>query len=505
MVADKTDAVRAAFLDGRSIATSPRDHGVSRGAIRTAVADLLPDRIAAATATATATATAKEAPSPELPVTLAMPGTVTDRLRTTELESAERAALDQDATAPRGQGYILRRLSQDLAFLLELADLLPQSRVERDGRQAAHRRCLPGPLLSVSPPRCQQIPDWLTRLSAMAVLEKRCLPPGAPFANWWAAHGARHGSGDGDGPSQAQWTVGPSVAKYPVGVADAFGSERPEPRVGCEVHHAQRLVDITVPVFDAIELGVEEHQHVVVLETYVRAALPVVVGALPGQVGDEVLHGHRAVGRDRPGAADHQLQGHLPASGAVRLPDATAMDSELVVWDAAGPLDSERLQNRLARRGAGADRAAEEWAAHFVAFDLLRLSGTVTTGWPYSRRRAALESGFGAHRLFAPWALCPSTTDPDTVREWLSWATVGMEGVVFKRLTDANKNSHRNDFRRRQQMSAHPRVRKASWISSHISQGIRRRRRLRDVPSAERESVIPPIPPTRPAPCPPAA
>lgn len=124
-------------------------------------------------------------------------------------------------------------------------------------------------------------------------------------------------------------------------------------------------------------------------------------------------------------------------AGAMQLPDATAMDGELVVWDAAGRLAFERLQNRFARRGAGAVRAAEEWPAHFVAFDLLRLSGTVTIGWPYWRRRAALESVFAARRLFAPWALCPSTTDPDTVREWLSWASVGMEGVVFKRLTDA--------------------------------------------------------------------
>lgn len=72
---------------------------------------------------------------------------------------------------------------------------------------------------------------------------------------------------------------------------------------------------------------------------------------------------------------------------------------------------------RLARRGAGAARAAEEWPAHFVAFDLLRLSGTETTGWPYRRRRAALKSVFAARRLSAPWALCPSTTEADVVRE----------------------------------------------------------------------------------------
>ncbi|MFI1655065.1 hypothetical protein ACH4ZU_09135 [Streptomyces sp. NPDC020472] len=38
----KTDDVRAAYPEGRSIATLAREHGVSRGALRTAVADLLP-------------------------------------------------------------------------------------------------------------------------------------------------------------------------------------------------------------------------------------------------------------------------------------------------------------------------------------------------------------------------------------------------------------------------------------------------------------------------------
>ena len=114
-------------------------------------------------------------------------------------------------------------------------------------------------------------------------------------------------------------------------------------------------------------------------------------------------------------------------AGAVQLPDATALDGELVVWDAAGRLAFERLQNRLARRGAGAARAAEEWPAHFVASDLLRLSGTDTTGWPYRRRRAALESMFAIRRLIAPWVLCPSTTEAHVVREWLMWTSVGME------------------------------------------------------------------------------
>ncbi|GAA2970274.1 recombinase family protein [Streptomyces enissocaesilis] len=95
--AAKTDAVRTSYLEGRSMAALARDHGVSRGAIRTAVADLLPDHTAI-----------EEGPAPELPVTLDMPGKVADFLRATELDPAERAVLDQGMTVRRGQGYTLR-------------------------------------------------------------------------------------------------------------------------------------------------------------------------------------------------------------------------------------------------------------------------------------------------------------------------------------------------------------------------------------------------------------
>ncbi|MFF4081958.1 recombinase family protein [Streptomyces sp. NPDC001777] len=97
-VHENTDDVRAAHLEGRSIAALARDHGVSRGAIRTAVTDLLPDH----------TTIEENAPAPELPVTLDMPGKVADCLRATELEPAERAALDHGVTVRRGQGCTLR-------------------------------------------------------------------------------------------------------------------------------------------------------------------------------------------------------------------------------------------------------------------------------------------------------------------------------------------------------------------------------------------------------------
>ncbi|MEW1659141.1 hypothetical protein [Streptomyces sp. NPDC093707] len=72
-------------------------HRWGRGAIHTAVADLLPER----------TAGHQDTPAPELPVTLAMPGKVTDFLLAAELEPAVRATLDRGVTPRRGQGYPL--------------------------------------------------------------------------------------------------------------------------------------------------------------------------------------------------------------------------------------------------------------------------------------------------------------------------------------------------------------------------------------------------------------
>ncbi|MET8180987.1 recombinase family protein, partial [Streptomyces sp. NPDC005336] len=90
VAAAKTDTVRTAYLEGCSIAALARDHDVSRGAILTAVADLLPDH----------TAIEEDVPAAELPVTLDMPGKVADFLRAADLEPAERATLDQGVSPP---------------------------------------------------------------------------------------------------------------------------------------------------------------------------------------------------------------------------------------------------------------------------------------------------------------------------------------------------------------------------------------------------------------------
>jgi ATP-dependent DNA ligase len=110
------------------------------------------------------------------------------------------------------------------------------------------------------------------------------------------------------------------------------------------------------------------------------------------------------------------------------------INSELVVWQ-RDRLAFERLQQRLARRGAGAAEAARQWPAHYVVFDLVHTSEDLT-GWPYERRRVALEALFADLSLAAPLTLRPSTTDPAVAKGWLAWTAAGLEGLCFKRLEE---------------------------------------------------------------------
>ncbi|MFI1794318.1 ATP-dependent DNA ligase [Streptomyces olivaceoviridis] len=124
----------------------------------------------------------------------------------------------------------------------------------------------------------------------------------------------------------------------------------------------------------------------------------------------------------------------IQRAALAQLPADTGLDGELVVWE-RGRLAFERLRQRLARRGSGAVEAARQWPAHYVVIDLVHAEA-VLTGWPYKRRRAALESLFEDHDLKAPLTLCPSTSDPAVAREWLAWTAAGLEGLCFKRLDE---------------------------------------------------------------------
>jgi len=91
------DDVRQAYRTGTSIAALAREHGVSRGAIRTAVADLLPNQPEKPTATT----------EPDT-VIVEMPGKIARHLHgRDDLEEAQRHALRHGRTIRRGQGYSL--------------------------------------------------------------------------------------------------------------------------------------------------------------------------------------------------------------------------------------------------------------------------------------------------------------------------------------------------------------------------------------------------------------
>jgi DNA invertase Pin-like site-specific DNA recombinase len=91
------DDVRQAYRIGTSIAALARAHGVSRGAIRTAVADLLPGHPEKPTATT----------EPET-VIVEMPGKIARHLHgRDDLDDAQRQALRHGRTVRRGQGYSL--------------------------------------------------------------------------------------------------------------------------------------------------------------------------------------------------------------------------------------------------------------------------------------------------------------------------------------------------------------------------------------------------------------
>ncbi|MFE0683453.1 recombinase family protein [Streptomyces sp. NPDC058961] len=92
----QADEARAAFLAGKSIASLARDLGVSRGAVRTAVADLLPDYAAP-----------QEVQPPVPTLTLDVPGLIADHLQDTSDEEI-RAALSGGTLTRRGLGFSLR-------------------------------------------------------------------------------------------------------------------------------------------------------------------------------------------------------------------------------------------------------------------------------------------------------------------------------------------------------------------------------------------------------------
>ncbi|HTT94297.1 MAG TPA: non-homologous end-joining DNA ligase [Solirubrobacterales bacterium] len=153
--------------------------------------------------------------------------------------------------------------------------------------------------------------------------------------------------------------------------------------------------------------------------------------------------GVRALARCRPGRLDlhdaelvdigsrwpevHRLTRQVGARDLV-------LDGELVVFDAAGRPDPERLARRDRPGSASAlRRRARENPATYVIFDLLYRDGEDLTGAPYRRRRELLEElGLEGEAWRTPRAATSK------IKELLAAAGAqGVEGLVLKRRSSA--------------------------------------------------------------------
>lgn len=106
------------------------------------------------------------------------------------------------------------------------------------------------------------------------------------------------------------------------------------------------------------------------------------------------------------------------------------LDGEVVVLTGSGQPSFTALAERMhVRDPVRAARLAASLPVTYVIFDLLRAGGEDRTGWPYRRRRQALEElALGGPR----WAVPP--VFPDGPATYHAAGEHGLEGVVAKRL-----------------------------------------------------------------------
>ncbi|MEE6261369.1 non-homologous end-joining DNA ligase [Plantactinospora sonchi] len=109
------------------------------------------------------------------------------------------------------------------------------------------------------------------------------------------------------------------------------------------------------------------------------------------------------------------------------------LDGEVVVLTESGQPSFTALAERMhVREPNRAARLAASLPVTYMIFDLLRRDGEDLTGWPYRRRRAALEElGLAGSR----WAVPP--VFPDGVATYQAASEHGLEGVVAKRFDSA--------------------------------------------------------------------
>jgi ATP-dependent DNA ligase len=133
------------------------------------------------------------------------------------------------------------------------------------------------------------------------------------------------------------------------------------------------------------------------------------------------------------------------------LPRGVVLDGEIVIWEPDRNRTSFALLQRRIAAGS-AVREAYRHPAHLVAFDALQAGGRELLAEPLTARRDALAAALAD----APpqLALCPRSTDPAEAREWLAeWPSLGMEGLVVKRLGGAYQPGRRGWRKLRQRQT----------------------------------------------------
>jgi len=123
---------------------------------------------------------------------------------------------------------------------------------------------------------------------------------------------------------------------------------------------------------------------------------------------------------------------------ALRLPDGTVLDGEIMPWKEGAPLPFAQLQRRIGRKTLGPKILAEVPVV-LLAYDLLELGGEDVRGRPLRWRRERLEAllaEHGAGRLLpSPVVGAAGWDQVHAARERAREA--GAEGLMLKRLDSA--------------------------------------------------------------------
>lgn len=140
-------------------------------------------------------------------------------------------------------------------------------------------------------------------------------------------------------------------------------------------------------------------------------------------------HGHAKVLSRRGLDVSASYPEIVDALTRIEVGDAV-LDGEIVALDAAGRPSFSRLQDRInLSQPADVARARKRTPVQLVVFDLMRLGGRSWLKQPYRERRAELESLITGGRI-----QLPPSFDGDLEAAWVAAESLGMEGVVAKRL-----------------------------------------------------------------------